>query len=222
MRPRSRSRFLSLTLAAAFACVAASSTAEAQSGAQRVRAPLAPSASAPQCHCPIAPRANSQARLCDGSQRLEQSSSHSNGSGLVCSSLSLLDVEEEDGRCALAGDRSSCTAEVARPCTARYKFAFAVHASACHQAPPNGFWISSVRRPRLRLFRSVGMESTFAVVLRPRCGACEDETLVVAMPDGANGGPGTVIYRHQVAVDCGSCAAQRTATTTGGSAPCVR
>jgi hypothetical protein len=220
MRPRSRSRFLPLALAAIFACGGIVTTVEAQTGAQRVRATLAPSA--PQCSCPVAPRAHAQARLCDGSQRLEQTSSHSNGSGIVCSSLSLLDVEVEDGRCALADERSSCSTEVARPCTARYELAFAVHANTCHQVPPNGFWISSLQRQRPRIFRSVGTEAIFAVVLRPRCGGCADETLVVSMPDGANGGPGTMIYRHQVAVDCGSCAAQSTATTTSGSAPCVR
>ncbi|MBL8896305.1 MAG: hypothetical protein JNM84_01700 [Planctomycetes bacterium] len=179
-------------------------------------------ASLADCTCPIALREEPNARLCNGSDRLEQTASHSNGSGIVCSSLSLLDVEEEAGRCALAGGRSSCSSEELKPCVARYKFAFAAHANACHAAPTNGFWISSAQRPHLRVFRSVGTEIQIAIALRPRCGACADHTLVVALPDGANGGPGTVLYRYQVAADCGLCAARSAATTSSGSAPCVR
>lgn len=219
-RSRRFRRFLFRLLRAAAAVLCAAATCAAQtSDASR---PLAsPSSSrGTECTCPITLREDDEARTCRGGARLERTLSHANGAGVVCSSLSLIDVEEEPGRCATSGGGASCDREHARPCSARYKFVFAVHANVCHPAPPQGFWLSSSARPRLRIYRAVGTEQAFQLVLQPECGGCAEATLTVSLPDGASGGAGTPLYRHQVAADCGSCATRNAAQSLSGSASC--
>jgi hypothetical protein len=221
-RSRRFRRFLFRLLRAAVAILCAASTGEAQSG--RPSALLAPPSASrgADCACPIVLREDDEARTCRGGARLERTLSHASGTGVVCTSLSLIDVEEEPGRCATSGGGASCDREQARPCSARYKFVVAVHANACHTAPPPGFWLTSDGRARLRIYRAVGTEQSFQVVLRPECGGCAEATLTVSLPDGASGGSGTPLYRHQIAADCGSCATRSVAQSLAGSASCER
>lgn len=165
------------------------------------RTPLA------KCICKVVQRSGANGRRCDGSTILEQISAHSNGQQLVCSSLSLLDVELRDGACnsSSSSTQQACTNQKPAPCIMRFKFLFAVHSTACHEHAPNGFWIANASQPALRVFRSVGQEAPLNLALKPNCGSCDDAAFSVSMPDGANGMPGTTLYRYMVAADCLNC-----------------
>lgn len=174
----------------------------------RARLILQPNSALGECVCELVLRDQSGARTCDGRNALEQVASHSNGEQLVCSSLSLIDIATHDGRCNLSGPDmppNSCAAQLPSTCVAKYRFQFAVHSTACHEHAPNGFWILRASQPSIRIFRSVGTSIDLDLILTPACGSCADESFLVALPDGAHGMPGTVLYRYMVAADCANC-----------------